>query len=81
MSVANTERPSGAWATPARANWYAGLPVRSMPSTRTVPDVGAISPDATRATVVLPAPFGPTRATASPGSIVSDTSNSARNAP
>ena len=81
MSVPNTERPSGAWATPARANSYAGLPVMSTPSTQIVPEFGAISPEATRAIVVLPAPFGPTRATASPASMESDTSNSARNAP
>ena len=73
VKVANTDRPSGAWATPARAKRNGGAPPRSSPSTRTVPRSGAISPLATRATVVLPTPLAPRSATASPGPIVSDT--------
>ncbi len=59
VSVANTERPSGAWMIPARRNRWTGAPVMSSPSTTTAPSVGATSPVATRATVVLPTPFGP----------------------
>ena len=81
MSVANTDRPSGAWAMPARANRWGGAPVRSAPSTETVPSVGTTSPEATRATVVLPTPLAPSRATASPGRTASDTSNRAWNGP
>src|SRR5256885_7724945 len=56
-------------------------PVMSTPSTTTAPLVGATKPQATRATVVLPAPFDPTKATASPGSTRNETPNSARNGP
>ena len=58
-----------------------GAPVRSPPSTRTAPAAGRTRPVATRATVVLPTPFGPSSATASPGCTASDTSNRARNGP
>ncbi len=56
-------------------------PSRRRRRPRSCRTFGAISPEATRAIVVLPAPFGPTSATASPASIESDTSNSARKAP
>src|SRR5256885_15538096 len=56
-------------------------PVMSTPSTTTAPLVGVTKPQATRATVVLPAPFDPTNATASPGSTLNETPNSARNGP
>ena len=83
MSVENTDRPSGAWATPARTNRHADGPPRptSTPSTSTSPALGATSPLATRARVVLPAPLAPTRATASLAPTASDTPNSARNGP
>jgi hypothetical protein len=42
------------------------------------PDVGLMIPETIRSSVDLPEPFRPTRPTASPGSIVSDTSRSAR---
>ena len=82
VSVPNTERPSGAWATPARANSYAGLPVTSTPSTWIVPDVGAIRPgrdpgDRSSCRRRSGRRARPLR----PASIVIDTSNSARNAP
>jgi hypothetical protein len=53
----------------------------SRPSTSTDPADTATSPEATRATVVLPAPFEPTSATASPGATANVTPNRARNAP
>ena len=53
----------------------------STPSTSTVPPLGATRPLATLASVVLPAPLAPTRATASPGATSSETPNSARNGP
>jgi hypothetical protein len=81
VRVANTDRPSGAWAMPARAKRWAGAPVKSAPATRTAPSVGATRPVASRATVVLPTPLAPSRATASPGSTASETSNTAWNGP
>src|SRR6188472_3513730 len=42
------------------------LPVRSSPSTRTVPVQGSRRPITTRTSVDLPAPFGPTIVTISP---------------
>ena len=81
MRVANTERPSGVWAMPFLARMYAGSPVTSEPLRSSRPAVGAMSPEQTRATVVLPAPLGPTRATAVPAPIENDTPNSARNGP
>ncbi len=38
-------------------------PVTSSPSSRTLPLIGLIRPDAVRKVVVLPAPFGPRSAT------------------
>jgi hypothetical protein len=81
LSVAKTDRPSGAWATPARANAWVGFRVTSSPSRSTAPLVGAMRPEATRAMVVFPAPLGPTMATASPGATVIDTPKSARKTP
>src|SRR6516164_1144842 len=42
-----------------------------------VPRIGRIRPEMTRIKVVLPAPFGPITATASPARISSETSNNA----
>ena len=50
------------WATMS----YAGWPASSAPSKVTRPARGAISPEMARSRVVLPAPLGPTTATASP---------------
>ena len=44
MSVANTERPSGAWMIPARRNRWTGAPVMSSPSTTTRPVGGRDEP-------------------------------------
>ena len=44
MSDANTERPSGAWATPRRAIRHAGHPVTSRPSKTIEPPLGAHQP-------------------------------------
>ena len=60
---------------------HAGWSVTSAPEIRTFPDVGAISPDATRATVVLPAPFGPSSAHTPPVGTANETPNSARKSP
>ena len=48
---------------------------------RISPSLTSISRETTRSRVVLPAPFGPITATASPASTLSETSNSARNVP
>ena len=42
----------------------------SIPKTATLPDVGLLGPSAMSIVVVLPAPFGPGKATISPGLIV-----------
>ena len=55
--------------------------VMSWPSMITDPLTGATRPLATRATVVLPTPFDPRSATASPAPTSSETSNSAWNGP
>ena len=56
-------RPSGTWQTPAWDRRCGGQPVASTPSMRIRPAEGRSSPDATRSSVVFPAPFGPSRAT------------------
>ncbi len=52
-----------------------------MPSKSHRPAVGATRPDATRATVVLPAPFEPSSASTRPGCSASETPKIARNGP
>ena len=76
-SEAKTERPSVSWVRPRRVISNAGRPVMSRPSNRIVPRVVGTSPDTTRATVDLPAPFAPTSASARPARTSSDTSKSA----
>jgi len=49
----------------------------SAPSKRTLPRFGGVSPRIERSVVVLPAPFGPSSDTTSPGAMLSDTPNSA----
>ena len=56
-------RPSGTWQTPSWESRWGGQPVASTPSTSTRPDDGLSSPDATRSSVVFPAPLGPSSAT------------------
>ncbi len=53
----------------------------STPSISTEPHAGATRPVLTRATVVLPAPFGPSTETTLPFGTVSDTSKIALNGP
>ena len=79
--VANTERPSGAWAIPRRTSFQVGRPVTSWPEKKMRPFVTGTSPVATRAIVDLPAPFGPTRAVTEPAATDNDTPNSARKRP
>ena len=50
-------------AEPLRADGDGFWPVTSSPSSTIRPSIGWISPDAVRSSVVLPAPFGPSRAT------------------
>ena len=47
---------------PVCAKRWAGHPVTSLPSSRIRPDCGWSSPEATRRSVVLPAPFDPSNA-------------------
>ena len=79
--VANTERPSGAWATPRRTSLQVGRPVTSSPAKKIRPLVSGTSPVATRAIVDFPAPFGPTSAVTEPAGTDSDTPKSARKRP
>ncbi len=65
------------WATIS----YAGRPASSAPSSAMRPARGAMSPEIARSSVVLPAPLGPTTATASPWATRRLTSQSAVNAP
>src|SRR5690348_15677690 len=60
---ANTCRPSGTWATPARTVSSAEPPARRRPSTVTAPPRGRSSPEMTLSVVDLPAPLTPTTAT------------------
>ena len=66
VSDANTDRPSGAWTIPSRAIRYGRSLSMRTPSKSTSPLVGRTSPDATRAIVVLPAPFEPSSASTLP---------------
>ena len=66
---------------PSRANRYACWPVTSSPRKSSRPDVGLSRPEHTRAMVVLPAPFDPSRATALPAGTSSETPKTARNGP
>ena len=58
-----------------------GLSVSGSPSRRISPDVGSMSPDSTRSSVVLPDPDSPTMATTSPSATSIATSTSAGMAP
>ena len=79
--VANTERPSGACATPRRTSLQVGRPVTSSPEKKIRPFVTGTSPVATRAMVDLPAPLGPTSAVTEPAATDNDTPNKARKRP
>ena len=78
MSLTGRFRYSGAsWATKAMWSSAPGEPGGSPPSTVSVPAVGLVRPTAMVSRVVLPAPFGPTRATMWPPGMVSVQSRSA----
>ncbi len=64
-------------ANPSRARRYTGSRVMSLPPSSTRPASGRSSPSRQLKNVVLPAPFGPMRPTASPSSTVIETSSSA----
>src|SRR6185503_3911637 len=53
----------------------------SCPPMRTLPRVGGMMPAITRSDVVLPAPFGPTSPSTSPGRTMNDRSRTAVNSP
>lgn len=77
----NTPRPSGRWTSPARRIAWGVRPVRSRPSSTTLPATGGTSPDRARAGVLLPAPFGPSTASVLFGATSKVTSRSAWAAP
>jgi hypothetical protein len=52
-----------------------------IPNSDTVPESGRVSPRTMSIVVVLPAPFGPNRATVSPGAIVRSSDRTARTSP
>jgi hypothetical protein len=60
-------RPSGTYATPARATRCGGRPVISAPSSSTRPRRGAARPMIVRIVVVLPTPLRPRTAPVVPG--------------
>ena len=66
LMVANTRRPSGEWARPARAIRCESRPVMSLPASVTLPPFGLIMPEMARMVVVLPAPLEPIRVTSLP---------------
>src|SRR4051812_44243845 len=59
----------------------AASPASPRPMTRTSPAVGRIRPASSRSSVLLPAPFGPATASASPGASVRSTSRRTRTRP
>ncbi len=74
-------RPSGTSAMPRLSTASGTSPVRASPSKTTEPCWGLRAPASARSKVVLPAPFGPSAATISPGATSSDTSRTATTAP
>jgi len=81
VSIGKIRRPSGTWAIPRATTSYAGRPVSGVPSNDSEPLRGAIMPEITRSSVVLPAPLGPTTATASRSATSRLTSHKAVKAP
>jgi len=61
-------------------SWSPSISAAGTPSQRSCPDSGWYSPATTLASVVLPDPFSPTRATTSPSAISMLTSRSAGSA-
>src|SRR5262245_22681949 len=80
-SAGKMRRPSGTWATPWATISCAGSPASEAPSKVSRPARAATRPEITRISVVLPAPLGPTTATASPAATRRSTSQSAVNWP
>src|SRR3954468_7735540 len=74
-------RFSGTCAMPRPTMACAGTPASEAPSKVSEPEVGSISFEMTRRSVVLPAPFGPMTPTASPARTSSVASNSAGKPP
>ena len=66
---------------PAWAIAYAGLPARSWPSNLQLPPSARSKPVSRLKNVVLPAPFGPIRATMRPASIEKSSTDTARTPP
>src|SRR6266487_896404 len=66
-------RFSGTKPTPHRAIWWGVIRVRSLPSNSMAPRVGLMKPMAVFMSVLLPIPFLPRRATASPSCTSRDT--------
>ena len=77
VRLPNSLRPSGTSTTPDRARWWSGCPVMSVPSSVMPPRHGRSAPAIVISSVVLPAPFAPTRATVSPAASSRLTPNSA----
>src|SRR5260370_33045483 len=73
MSWVNRRRPWTTWTSPAFTVSPGPAPVMSRPANCTCPVRGS-RPEMARSNVVLPAPFGPSSATASPAPMVSATS-------
>ena len=70
--------PSGTWTMPSRAIRKAGIVAMSLLLKVMRPEVAVTSPLTTLATVDLPAPFDPSRATIAPGFTSNETPKSAR---
>src|SRR5262249_4738498 len=68
-------------ATPWWVTRCTGSPISSWPSNRAEPRVARSTPEIRLNTVVLPAPFGPTRLTISPSSTSIDSSSTATRPP
>ena len=68
VSWKNSERSSGTWATPSRGSLNAFLPAIDVPKSLMSPPRIEFRRDTASSVVVLPAPFGPSRATTSPSS-------------
>ncbi len=74
-------RPSGTWTMPSRAILNAGIALMSWLLKVIWPELAVTSPLTTLATVDLPAPFEPSRATIAPGFTSNEMPNRARYEP
>src|SRR5438876_8483931 len=80
-AVRRSSRPDPSLSTPVRRRTASPSTDGSMPSTRIRPRSGRRMPLSSRIVVVLPAPFGPSSATTSPGSTRNVTPSRARSPP